>query len=96
MIFLMIAGLKLLSILKNKYEGKTSKILTLNTLSSKLCMKECGKIVGELSEIDVNQISDTIPKHFGKVAKLDVAYEESEAFRKFADNIRSLIRLPIN
>ena len=71
--------------IEDKYEGKTSKILTLNTLSSKLCMKECGKIVGELSEMDVNQISDTIPKHFGKVAKLDVAYEESESFRKFAD-----------
>ena len=71
--------------IEDKYEGKTSKILTLNTLSSKLCMKECGKIVDELSEMDVNQISDTIPKHFGKVAKLDVAYEESESFKKFAD-----------
>lgn len=77
--------IEVIKYIENKYEGKTSKILTLNTLSSKLCMKECGKIVGELSEIDVNQISDTIPKHFGKVAKLDVAYEESEAFRKFAD-----------
>ena len=56
--------------IEKKYEGKTSKILTLNTLSGKLCMKECGKIVEELSEVDVNQISDTIPKHFGKVAKL--------------------------
>jgi len=71
--------------IEDKYEGRTSKILTLNTLSSKLCMKECGKIVEELSEMDVNQISDTIPKHFGKVAKLDIAYEESESFKKFAD-----------
>jgi len=71
--------------IEDKYEGKTSKILTLNTLSSKLCMKECGKIVEELSEMEVNQISDTIPKHFGKVAKLDVAYDESESFKSFAD-----------
>ena len=71
--------------IEDKYEGKTSKILTLNTLSSKLCMKECGKIVEELSEMEVNQISDTIPKHFGKVAKLDVAYDESESFKNFAD-----------
>mgnify|MGYP001027004996 CR=1 FL=1 len=71
--------------IEDKYEGRTSKILTLNTLSSKLCMKECGKIIGELSEMEVNQISDTIPKHFGKVVKLDVAYEESEAFKVFAD-----------
>ena len=71
--------------IEEKFEGRTSKILTLNTLSGKLCMKECGKIVEELSETDVNIISDTIPKHFGKVAPLDVAYEESESFKKHAD-----------
>jgi DNA polymerase-3 subunit alpha len=71
--------------IEKKYTGKTSKILTLNTLSGKLCMKECGKIVQELSEMEVNQISDTIPKHFGKVASLDVAYEESESFKNYAD-----------
>lgn len=79
--------------IEDKYEGKTSKILTLNTLSSKLCMKECGKIVEELSEMDVNQISDTIPKHFGKVAKLDVAYEESESFKKFADKYKKSYKI---
>ena len=49
-------------------------------------MKECGKIVSELNETDVNQISDSIPKQFGKVAKLEVAYEDSESFKKHADN----------
>ena len=71
--------------IEEKYKGKSSKILTLNTLSGKLCMKECGKIVAELSEMEVNQISDTIPKHYGIVAKLQVAYEESESFRSHAD-----------
>jgi len=79
--------------IEKKYEGKTSKILTLNTLSGKLCMKECGKIVGELSEVDVNQISDTIPKHFGIVAKLDVAYEESETFKEYADKYPKVFRI---
>ena len=76
---------EVINYIEKKYKGKTSKILTLNTLSSKLCIKECGKIVGELSEADVNQISDTIPKHFGIVAKLDDAYEESETFREHVD-----------
>jgi len=79
--------------IEDKYEGKTSKILTLNTLSSKLCMKECGKIVEELSEMEVNQISDTIPKHFGKVAKLDVAYDESESFKDFADKYKKSYKI---
>ena len=79
--------------IEKKYEGKTSKILTLNTLSGKLCMKECGKIVEELSEVDVNQISDTIPKHFGIVAKLDVAYDESETFKEYADKYPKVFKI---
>lgn len=71
--------------INQKYQGKTSKILTLNTLSSKLCIKECGKIVAEMPESAVNEISDTIPKKFGKVAKLEAAYSESEAFKAFAN-----------
>ena len=85
--------IEVIEYIEKKYKGKTSKILTLNTLSGKLCMKECGKIVEELSEADVNQISDTIPKHFGKVAKLDVAYEESESFRAFADKYPKVFQI---
>jgi DNA polymerase-3 subunit alpha len=71
--------------IEEKYKGKTSKILTMNTLSGKLCIKECGKIVGELDEAKVNEISDSIPKKFGKVAPLTEAYKESEKFRAFAN-----------
>jgi DNA polymerase-3 subunit alpha len=42
---------------------------------------------------EVNQISDTIPKHFGKVAKLDVAYDESESFRAYADKHSKVFRI---
>lgn len=76
-----------------KYAGRTCKILTLNTLTSKLCVKECGKIVAEMNESAVNEISDTIPKKFGKVAKLSVAYVESETFKAFADNDKRLYRI---
>ena len=71
--------------IEEKHKGRTCKILTLNTLSSKLCVKECGKIVGELSEDDVNIISNHIPKQFGKVFKLSKAYDESDKFKEFAD-----------
>ena len=77
--------LEVIKYIEKKYKGKTSKILTLNTLSGKLCMKECGKIVAELSEMEVNHISDSIPKHYGIVAKLQTAYEESETFKNHAD-----------
>ncbi len=84
---------EVMAYIEEKYKGKTSKILTLNTLSGKLCMKECGKIVEGLSEVEVNQISDTIPKHFGKVAKLEVAYEESESFKNHADKYKKCFKI---
>ena len=84
---------EVLDYINKKYAGKTSKILTLNTLSSKLCIKECGKIVGEMMESAVNEISDTIPKKFGKVAKLGVAYAESETFKAFANANKRVYRI---
>ena len=79
--------------IEEKHKGRTCKILTLNTLSSKLCVKECGKIVGELSEDEVNVISNHIPKQFGKVFKLDKAYEESDKFREFADKNPKIFKI---
>ena len=84
---------EVLDYINKKYAGRTSKILTLNTLSSKLCIKECGKIVGEMSETEVNIISDSIPKKFGKVAKLGTAYEESEVFKEFANKNKRIYRI---
>ena len=79
--------------IEDKHKGKTCKILTLNTLSSKLCVKECGKIVGEMSEDEVNIISNHIPKQFGKVYKLDKAYDESVKFKEFADKNTKIYKI---
>jgi DNA polymerase-3 subunit alpha len=72
--------------IEQKYPGRTAKILTLNTLSSKLCIKECGKIVGEYSEQDVNEVSDMILKKFGRPAPLLEALEESEKLRDWKES----------
>jgi DNA polymerase-3 subunit alpha len=75
---------EVINYIEGKYPGRTSKILTLNTLSGKLCIKECGKIVGNYNESEVNLVSDTIPKKFGKVAPLAEAVAESEKFAEWA------------
>jgi len=75
---------KVIDYIESQNPSRTSKILTLNTLSSKLCVKECGKIVGDLPEKDVNLVSDSIPKKFGKVASLTSAVKESEKFKDWA------------
>ncbi len=76
---------KVIEYIEKKHPGRTAKILTLNTLSGKLCMKECIKIVGDLDESEASRVSDMIPKQFGKVLPLSQAYEESEDFKKWAD-----------
>ncbi len=49
--------------------------------------------MAEMPESAVNEISDTIPKKFGKVAKLDAAYAESEAFKAFANKNKRVYRI---
>jgi len=71
---------KVINYIDKKNPSRTSKILTLNSLSSKLCIKECGKIVSDLSEKEVNVVSDLIPKKFGKVSSLESSAKESEDF----------------
>jgi len=76
--------------IERRFPGRTAKILTLNTLSGKLCIKECGKIVKEFSEQDVNLVSSHIPKRFGEVAPLDKAYDESSKFKEWVDKNRKV------
>jgi len=76
---------KVLEYLDQKFKGKTGKILTLTTLSGKLLIKECGKIIGSKSEEEMKEVSAMIPKIFGNVEDLEVAYSHSEEFKKWAD-----------
>ncbi len=75
---------RVIEYIEKKHPNRTSNILTLNTLSGKLCIKECGKIVGEYTEQEVNDVSAFIPKKFGKVAPLKNAIEESQRFGQWA------------
>ena len=76
---------EVLQYLKNEFAGSTSKILTLNTLSGKLVMKECGKVAGGKEESEMNGISGLIPKVFGKVKSIEEAYEEVPQFAEWCD-----------
>ena len=76
---------EVLQYLKEEFAGSTSKILTLNTLSGKLVMKECGKVAGGKEESEMNGISALIPKVFGKVKSIEEAYEEVPKFAEWCD-----------
>lgn len=76
---------EVLKYLKEEFSGNTSKILTLNTLSGKLVMKECGKVVGGKEESEMNSISKLIPKVFGQVKDITEAYDEVPKFAEWCD-----------
>lgn len=76
---------KVLEYLENKFKNKTSKILTFNSLSGKLLIKECGKIIAEKSEEEMTSVSSLIPKVFGQVKDISTAYEEIDKFKEWCD-----------
>ena len=84
---------KVIKYIEDKYPNKTAKILTLNTLSSKLCIRECGKIVGLLNETDVNFVTANIPKNFGKVCSINESLESSQKFKDWADENEAIIKI---
>lgn len=72
---------KVVEYIEKKYKGKTSKILTFNTLSSKSCIRELTKYFDKAKKEEADYVSSLIPKNHGKVAPLSQAEEESEEFK---------------
>ena len=77
---------KVIQYIERKHEGRTAKILTFNTFSSKLCIREATKYFDEAKEDEANQVSDMIPKLHGVVFPLSQAREEADKFKKWVKN----------
>jgi len=73
----------LLGYLQEKYDAV--KILNLNTFAGKQLIKDCGKIVADYEESEMNLVSSLLPVQYGKVMDLEQAYEEEEKFREWVD-----------
>ena len=86
---------KVLQYLENKFKGKTSKILTFNSLSGKLLIKECGKIVAEKPEQEMTTISSLIPKTYGQVKDISEAYQEVEQFKEWCDQNKGAYKIAL-
>lgn len=69
-----------------QYKDRTSKILTINTLTSKLCLKETGKNYGEYNEDEMNQVTSRVDVLFGKPTPLTDFKEEKEGISQFVLN----------
>lgn len=84
---------EVMKFIEERHSGRTAKILTLGTLSSKLCLRECGKIVEGLNEDDVKVISDNVPKAFNIPLDLKDALKESEKLRSLAEQYPKVFQI---
>lgn len=71
---------RVIEYIEQKHLGRTAKILTFNTFSSKLCIREATKYFDEAKEDVANEVSDMIPKIHGKVFSLTNSRTENEKF----------------
>jgi len=76
---------RVINYIEEKHVGKTSKILTFNTFSAKLCIRESVKYFEEAKEDDANIVSDLIPKSHGVVFSLEKSKQENETFKKWTE-----------
>ena len=71
--------------LEQRYPERTSKMLTVSTLSGKALIKDCGKIIGEKDETEMNKITSLFTSKYGKVAEPEEMYETSEDFKNWCE-----------
>lgn len=71
--------------IEGKYKGRTAKILTFNTFSSKLCIKEAVKYFDLLKEEEAAIITDSVPKKHGIVSSLSDSANESDKFKRWSE-----------
>ncbi len=82
--------------IQTKFPSRTCKILTVNTLSGKLALKEVVKTVLEYSEDEVKVLANHIEKVFGVVEKLSKSAEKHPELKKWLDRPRQSYEMMTN
>ncbi len=81
--------------LKSLYPDRVSRISTFNSLSSRLLIKECCKIIEEIPEQETVDIASKIPKQAGFVKDLEKTYEEDKPFQDWADKHKEIYNIAL-
>lgn len=77
---------EIISYINNRYEGKTSKLLSTSTLSSKILIKDVSKGYGNFTEDEANHVSNLLEKQYGIPQSIKEALEKNEEFKEWAKN----------
>lgn len=67
---------EVLNYIKNRFSGKTCKVLTVGTLQGKVCIKEACKTVGGYDDASATVVSNKVAKSSGTVQRISEAVKE--------------------
>ena len=81
--------------LEKRYPNRTAKILNTSTLSGRALIKDCGKIVGDKTEDEMNAVTSMIQSKFGKINEIDDEYKDNEDFKKWCDENKDIYDVAI-
>ncbi len=87
---------KLTTWLEGKYRGRIAKLLTTSTYSTKVLLKEVCKSYLDADETMAANISEMIPKIYGKVKSIEDSYKISKEFKEFCDSNEETIEIAKN
>lgn len=76
---------KVVEYISNKFQGRCCKLSTTATLKGKAVLKECAKIVGNVTNDEAEELSKAVPELFGKVFAIEDAYKESDKIKDYFD-----------
>lgn len=76
--------------LEERYPSKTAKILNVSTLSGKALIKDCGKVVLDKSEDEMNLVTSMIETKYGKVNQIEDEYKNKDDFRQWCDDNKKI------
>lgn len=79
--------------LERKYPNRTAFISTLNTLSTKLVLKEVAKKYSLKTETEANKISSWVDSNAGVLETIDECLEHNIQFRDWANNHKDEIKI---
>lgn len=79
--------------LERKYPNRTAFISTLNTLSTKLVLKEVAKKYSLKTETEANKISSWVDSNAGVLETIDECLEHNIQFKDWANNHKDAIKV---
>lgn len=87
---------EIIDYINGRYSGKTCKLLTTTTFSSKILIKDVYKSYENASEEDANYVSNLLEKKFGVPEEIKTALETNEEFKKWAAKHKDVVDISLS